>query len=615
VTLPDVGITAPLTDNSGFRKTPESGKLIELAYLVVVLFAFAWAKDFLLPIVLAVLVALFLTPVVSRLERWGLHPVLAVISVVGVAFAIIGVLCTTVSVETLNLVDQLPKYRENIHAKWAAIQQGPPGPLHLAFRNVNALISDLNKVSAPGGAGAQSEPARVRIVSEADNALALVRNSMTPVVGPVVGFAVVVVLVVFMLLERKRFRDRFIRLIGHSRLATTTLAVDEVGSRLSGFLLGQLEVNSGYALILGIGLFLIGIPNAILWAVLTLVLRFLPYVGLWISAFCPIVISFAISTTWKEPICTLGLYAFLEVFTNNVVEPIVLGGSTGMSPLAVIISALFWTWLWGPIGLLLATPLSACLIVLGRYFPAFHACSVLLGSTPPTPAETTLIRYLSENRLAEAKTLIYGLGGAQLTIEMAEELLVPAIRTVESNLFPGPAANQTKARIYEQMRELIDELKISSRTETTQVNSEPENPAIVIVPYLGECDEVVGSILAGLLESNGVSACLLSSRLLRSEKMERLSQLEAKSILVSTLLSRSAMAVVKVARSIQESVPGAPVSFGLWSLPREGAARWIRKIKESSGGIVYTSLGDAVRGITSIRSTIDQEPQKMIDPN
>ncbi len=616
MTLPDSGITVSSPDNGGFKRTAESGKLIQLAYFVVILCAFMWAKDFLLPIILAVVVALLLAPVVSRLERWGWHPVLAVLNVVAVAFAIIGVLCTTVSVETLNLVNELPKYQDNIHAKWVAIQKGPPGPLNLAFRNVNALIRDLSKVTAPGGAAAQSEPAKVRIVNGADNALALVRNSMTPVFGPVAGFAVVVVLVVFTLLERKRFRDRFIRLIGHSRMATTTLAVDEAGSRLSGFLLGQLEVNSIYAVVLGIGLFLIGIPNAMLWAVLTLVLRFLPYIGLWISAFCPIIISFAISTTWKEPICTLSLYATLEVFTNNVVEPIVLGGSTGMSPLAVIISALFWTWLWGPIGLLLATPLSACLIVLGRYFPAFHACSVLLSANPPTPAETTLIRYLTEDRLPEAKALIYELGGMQLTVETAEELLVPAIRTIETTLSPGTTDALTKARMHEHMRELVDDLRAAPRTDAASVDSEKstsENPAIVIVPYLGEGDEVIGSILAALLEAKGVRACLLSSRLLRSEKIERLNELQAKSILVSTLQSRSATTVVKIARSIQQAVPGAIVSFGLWNLPREGAARWIRKIKESSASVVYTSMGDAVRSITAIRSTPEQEPSATAD--
>src|SRR6202140_4750338 len=442
------------------EKPIEVRKLIEVAYLVLILAAFAWAKEFLLPLILAILISFLLAPVVSRLERWHFPRVVAVLSVVAIAFALIGGLCSTLSLQGLDLVNSLPKYSDNIHAKWVAIQKGPPGPLNLAFTNVGLMIADLGKVSTSVEGAQKLEPPKVEVVSATGSVFTLVKNSLTPVLGPIGEFAVVVVLVVFLLLERKRLRVRFLRLIGHSHVATTTLAVDEAGSRLSGFLLGQLMVNTGFSILLGIGLFLIGIPNAFLWAVLTLVLRFLPYVGLWISAFFPLVLSIAISTTWKEPILTLGLYCFLEVFTNNVVEPIVLGGSAGMSPLAVIVSALFWTWLWGPIGLLLSTPLTASLVALGRYFPAFHVFSVLLAADPPTPSETKLIRFLTESRLSEAKALIHEQAGTELPLEIAEEVIVPAIRAIENDLFPGTTAHQTKARIYEQMRELIDELTV-----------------------------------------------------------------------------------------------------------------------------------------------------------
>jgi predicted PurR-regulated permease PerM len=598
-----------MPNDSESRKPVEFVKFIELAYLVVILCAFAWAKEFLLPIILAILISFLLAPAVSRLERWGLHPILAVLSVVAIAFAIIGVLCATVSVQALDLVNSLPKYRDNIVAKWAALQQGPPGPLNLAFRNVGGLIQDLSKVTAPAGTAQQAEPTKVQIVGGAESVFALVRNSMTPIAGPVAQFAVVAVLVVFILLERKRFRDRFLRLVGHSRLVTTTLAVDEAVSRLSGFLLGQLVINSAYALVLWIGLSLIGIPSAILWAVLTLVLRFLPYVGLWISAFFPLVLSVAISTTWKEPILALGLYAFLEVFTNNVVEPFVLGGSTGISPLAVIVSALFWTWLWGPIGLLLATPLTASLVVLGRYFSAFHVCSVLLAADPPTPSETKLIRLLIENRLAEAKALIHELTSAQLSIKTAEELIVPTIRTIENELFPGTAANQTKSRIYEEIRELVEELTVAPPGNSDPPQpAGPQDSALVIVPFVGEGDEIVGRVLARLLGAEGIGSDLISWRTLRAEKVERLKELDAKYIVLSAIESRAAIAIGKMARSIQRLLPNAVIGIGLWSLPPAGAARLIRRIRESSVHSIYTNLDEAVRGIVALASPPRQEP-------
>ena len=572
-------------------------KLAALAYPILILCAFIWAKEFLLPVVLAILVSLLLTPVVSRLERWRFPPVLAVLSVVAVAFAIIAGLCATVSVEALDLANSLPKYNDNIRAKWTAIQKGPPGPLNLAFQNVGALVDDLSKAAAPAKPAQETEPMKVQIVNGTDAAVALIRNSMSPVLSPVVNFAVVVVLVIFILLERKRLRDRFLRLIGHSRFATTTLAIDEAGTRLSGFLLGQLQVNSAYALILWIGLSLIGIPNAILWAILTLLLRFLPYVGLWISASFPLILSVAISSDWKAPLFTLALYAFLEVVTNNVVEPIVLGGSTGISPLAVIISALFWTWLWGPIGLLVATPLSACLVVLGRYFSGFHFCSVLLAADPPTSSETKLLRLLTENRTLEAKRLIHELDGQQLSVKLAEELLVPAIRAIENDFLPGTAVS-TKIQIYRQLRDLIEELPIPQPNDLPGPDrTKAENIEISILPYVGEGDEMVGIILARLLQAEGLETELISYRTLRSERLEHVKNVHPKQIVLSAIQSRSIKTIDRIIRASKHVSPDSVVSVCLWSLPKEGAARSIRRIKESAHA-VYTGMEEAVRNIT-----------------
>lgn len=577
-------------------------RLAALAYPVLALCAFIWAKEFLLPVVLSVLVSLLLTPVVTRLERWRFPPVLAVLSVVAIAFAIITGLCTTVSVEALDLANSLPKYSDNIRAKWAAIQKGPPGPLNLAFRNVGSLVDDLNKAAPQAKPGQETEPMKVQIVSGTDAAVAFIRNSMSPVLTPVVNFVVVVVLVVFILLERKRLRDRFLRLIGHSRFATTTLAIDEAGTRLSGFLLGQLEVNSVYALILWIGLSLIGIPNAILWAILTLFLRFLPYVGLWISAFFPLILSVAISSDWKAPLFTLALYAFLEVTTNNFVEPIVLGGSTGISPLAVIISALFWTWLWGPIGLLVATPLAACLVVLGRYFSGFHYCSVLLAADPPTSSETKLLRLLTENRTLEAKRLIHELDGQQLSVKLAEELLVPAIRAIENDFLPSTAAS-TKNQIYRQLRDLIEELPVPALSVSADPKqTEAENIEIVILPYVGEGDEMVGTILARLLNAEGLKAELVSSRALRAERLEHVKELQPKQIVLSAIQSGSIKTIDRMIRAIQLVAPHSAVSVCLWSFPREGAARWIRRIRDSAHA-VYAGMDEAVVNITAANRT------------
>jgi predicted PurR-regulated permease PerM len=588
------------------RKRFEFTKLIELAYPIVIICAFSLAKEFLLPIVLAAVLSFVLAPVVSRLEEWGLHPVLAVLSVVATAFALIGLICTTLSIEALDMASSLQKYRDNINAKWVAVQHGPPGPLNLAFRNVGELINDLTKASAAATPSSQAqEPTKVQIVGGTTGTIAVVGKSLTPVVGPVAEFAIIVVFVIFMLLERKRLRERFLRLIGHSQAVTTTLAVDEAGYQLGRFLLMQLVVNSIYALVIGVGLLLIGIPNALLWAVLTLVLRFLPYVGLWISAFFPVVLSIAISTNWTQPILTILLYVVLEVLTNNVIEPVVLGGSTGMSPLAVIVSAFFWTWIWGPVGLLLATPITACLVVLGRYFPAFLPYSVMLAADPPTSTETKLLRLFTEDRFPEVKALVQELAGMQLSTKTAEELILPTVRVIEKDLFPGATVSKTRARIYSQMRQLIDELTVLQPSGSEQMLNDIDQAesVLIIVPFIREGDEVVGRILERLLEVEGIRSNLFSWRTLLSEKLSRLKELEARYVLLSTTDPRSTAAVGKMADSLRALLPDAAILVGFWSLPPSGAAQLFRKIKESAANDIYTNLDQSVRGIASLISS------------
>ncbi len=547
------------------------------------------------------LISFLLAPVVSRLEHWRFPRAIAVLSVVAIVFAVIGLLCSTLSIQALDVVNALPKYRENIRARWEAIQKGPPGPLNLAFHNLDALITDLGKVTASAGGAEKPEVSKVQIVSSGtDSIVAILKTSLMPVAAPIGEVALVLVLVVFMLLERKRLSIRFLRLTGHSHVASTTLAVDEVGSKLSRFLLGQLVVNTGYALLLGMGLFLIGIPNALLWAVLTLVLRFLPYIGLWISAFFPLLLSIAISTNWTAPILTFALYATLEVLTNNFVEPFVLGGSTGLSPLAVIVSAMFWTWLWGPIGLLLATPLSAGLVVLGRYFSAFHVCTVLLAAEPPSSAETRFILLLTENRFPEAKAFIEELGRNELSAGIAEELILPTVRAVENELYPG-ATNPTKSRIYAQLGALIEQMTVEQSTESEQPpeGSTLEHPGTAIVPFLGEGDEIVGRLIFRLLVAKGITTNLLSWRMLIAEKVKRLKELKASRILLSAAESKSVTTIGRMAHSIKLELPDALILVGLWSLPAEGAARWVKRIKDSSGSEIYTNIDEAIRGIAS----------------
>ncbi len=234
--------------------------------------------------------------------------------------------------------------------------------------------------------------------------------------------------------------------------------------------------------------------------------------------------------------------------------------------------------------------------MLGRYFPAFNICSVLLAAEPPSSSETKFILLLTENRLLEAKALLQDLGGMQLSVGVAEELILPTLRAIENDLYPG--TNPTKSRIYAQLRELIEEMTVERSTELEQ--STPEQPAMAIVPFMGEGDEIVGRVIARLLAAKGIGADLLSWRTLRAEKVERLKELKTPWILLSAIESRSVITVGRMAHSIKLEVPDALILVGLWSLPTEGAARWVRRIKESSASALYTNIDQAVRGIVSM---------------
>ena len=226
-----------------------------------------------------------------------------------------------------------------------------------------------------------------------------------PLVAPIATAGLVVVFVIFMLLQREDLRDRIIRLVGASDVARATEAMDDAAKRISRYLLMQLVINVLYGIPVGIGLYFIGVPNPILWGLLATVLRFIPYLGPVIAALFPIALSFAVAPGWTLPLLTIALFVTLELFSNNVLEPWLYGSSTGLSPVAVLVAAVFWTTLWGPVGLLLSTPLTVCLVVLGRHVPQLGFFDVLLGDEPALPPELKFYQRLLARDPEEATEL------------------------------------------------------------------------------------------------------------------------------------------------------------------------------------------------------------------
>jgi len=380
-------LTAGLPSVAVAREAAPSSKLPTLAASAATVAALYFARDVFLPLAIAILLTFALAPAVSRLRRAGCPRSFAVIAVVTAAFLCLFAFSLIVALQVSEVARDLPTYQSNIIQKVRTLKEaGSESQILDRLGRVMERISvelsrpeaDVRVSPAPVP---EPKPLLVEIFSP-QRPIEILLSVLNPLLGPLATTGLVIVVVIFMLFEREDLRDRFIRLVGYGDLHRTTEALQDAGARVGRYLLMQLVVNITYGVPLAIGLSLLGIPNAILWGMLAIVLRFVPYIGPVIAAALPLFLAFAAAPGWTLMALTLGLFIVLELVSNNIVEPWLYGSRTGLSPLAIIVAAIFWAWLWGPIGLVLSTPLTVCLVVLGRHVRQFEFLEILLGNEP-----------------------------------------------------------------------------------------------------------------------------------------------------------------------------------------------------------------------------------------
>lgn len=391
--------------------TPAPTLLLTAGGIILGIAALYFGRDFFIPFALAILLAFALFPIINWLRRWSVPRVAAVLITVTIAFGVIGGIAYVVAYQLYSLADAVPTYQQNIVEKIRSIRGSSTAGGGVVDRLTSAIEgfrSELAEESEPPPTGARRRgPIPVVIEPGTGSPIDVLRVVIGPLVSPLVTAGLVVVFVIFVLLESESLRDRFIKLAGAGDLQTSTEALSDAGTRVSRYLLMQLIVNVTYGVPIGIGLYLIGVPNAVLWGLLAVVLRFIPYLGPFLAALLPIALAFAVDPGWSMLLWVVGLFLAMEIISNNFVEPLLYGTSTGLSALAIISAAIFWTILWGPVGLVLSTPLTVCLIVIGRYVPPLHFLGVLLGSDQVLKPEEQLYQRL----LA---------GNAEAAVEMAE---------------------------------------------------------------------------------------------------------------------------------------------------------------------------------------------------
>ena len=389
----------PVTPPEG----PSVTSLMNLAVGVVIVAALYFWRDVFIPIVLSILLSFVLVPLVDLLRRFYLPRVPAVIAAVLIALGIVLSLGTIIGLQMASLASDLPRYESTIRAKVAGLQDGAISRLSDRLRNAGRDLREAAEErpkpepqAAPTSRPEPPRPLQVEVQEPEIGPAQLARQFLLPILRPLATVGIVFIIVVFILLQREDLRDRLIRLFGARDLHRTTAAMDDGAQRLSRYYLTQLALNTGFGVLTAVALWLIGVPSPILWGILAALMRFVPYVGSFVAAGFPALLAAAVDPGWTMVLWTVAFFAIAEPVMGHVVEPLVYGQSTGLSPFAVVVSAIFWTWLWGPLGLLLATPLTLGLVVLGRHVERLEFLDVLLGDRPAlTPAENFYQRMLA----------------------------------------------------------------------------------------------------------------------------------------------------------------------------------------------------------------------------
>lgn len=569
---------------------------VTFAGCVLVILVLYWAQAILVPIALAVLLTFVLAPPVTWLERW-LGRVAAVLAVVAMVFTVLGVAGWGLSRQMNYLAKDLPSYRTNILEKIKDVRLfGRGGSVEKLQETYEGIRTDLEKAEAPRGT-----VARPVVVTSEQVAGFPGFAWLTPFIGPLSTAGLVLVLVIFMLLERRELRDRLIGLLGHSRLASTTKAFDEAGTRVSRQLLMQSLVSLIYGVVAGVGLYLLGVPYALVWAVLGATLRFVPYVGPALGAGIPILVSLAAMEGWVGPLSVAGLFLVLELFTNLVLETVLYAGAAGVSQVALLVSVAFWTWLWGPLGLLMATPLTVCLVVLGKHVPGLTLIGVLMADSPALAAEYGYYQRLLARDLGEAADIIEAYLKGETPRAVFDALLLPALNYAERDRILGTLSEIEETSVIDATRELTADAAEALALQAPALESPREPLAVLGFAINGPADEVALEMLARVSDDPPFAVEIVGTRLHASELIALVRQRGAAVVCLADLPPSVPSKTRYLVKRLRAAAPDLQIVVGRWA-PPELEDDSTQKLREAGASFVGSTLQETavyLRGLES----------------
>jgi predicted PurR-regulated permease PerM len=621
--------------------SPVRGSAITTVLMgAVIVAALYFGREVLVPIALAVLMSFVLAPLVGLLQRLYVPRIAAVLVVVLFAFAAVFALGGLMASQVNQLASDLPRYQSTLREKIQSLQGAAAGTgtLERASEVLQSLGKELDRpkldsrTAAPpsGDPAAPPKPIPVEVHQPDPGALQTLAALITPLINPLATTGIVVVFVIFILIQQQDLRNRLVRLAGSQDLQRTTAAMDDAGQRLSRLFLIQLMLNAAFGMVIGAGLWLIGVPSAPLWGMLAMILRFIPYIGAIIAAIFPLVLAATVGPGWSMVLWTAALFVIVEPIIGHGIEPLVYGHSSGLSPVAVVASATFWTWLWGPIGLILATPLTICLVVLGRHVDRLKFLDVVLGDQPAlTPAELVYQRMLAGDPIEATEQAQKCLKEKPLIVYY-DEVLMGGLKLAQSDAERGSLDQERMQRIRDAVAEIVDDLSAhqdkteespaptvegplaqisraemveSSASSTSELPKQWRNgEPVLCILGVGLLDEAVAITLAQLIQRRGIGARAKEADTLSMSKIFALETKDVKLVCLCYLENATPAQVRYAVRRIRRKAPDA---FILVSLLNESDQIEDTETMQLSpdAGLVKGSLENTVQRILDLANS------------
>lgn len=569
-----------------------------------------WAQAVCMPVALALFLAFLLAPLASALERRGLGRAPSVALVVLAALFVFGGLVWVVGAQARSLASEMPKYTENIEDKIKSLRKMAEGWETNRLRKVIAKFSGGDTQSTPpsedGRSGVANKPTEV--VVHPDNQAWLL-SGVLALLGKLAealgGLLITLVLLIFMLLKREDLRNRLIRLVGDGRLTATTKALDDASQRVSRYLLMQLIVNSTFGLTLALGLLAIGVPYALLWGFLGFVLRYLPYIGPWIAASGPILLSLAVFPGWVQPLLVVGLVSVVELLTSNVIEPRLYGRSIGVSETALLVAAAFCAFLWGPVGLVLSSPLTVCLVVLGKYVPHLKFLDVLLGDEPALPPDVAFYQRLLARDKEEATELVLARVNESAPESVYDELFVPSLNYLRRDRHRGDLRKSDEEFVLQAMQEILGDLAGKSGASDTADNDEAPSAEgeakvrILMCPARDNADRGALTMLRQLLKPARWEIEIAAVTMLASDILTQVAERAPRLVCIGALPPGGLAHARYLCKRLRKRFPAIKIIVGRWGL-RTNHEGNMHRLQEAGADLMASTLLETRRQLRSL---------------